>query len=173
MLKSHELMGFMSPTLALEILTYAYQSDKPLYHTTLSAVAEARKLRPVYLERQPRSQRHSMMLATLTRPALDLVAGNLLRTWLLKKHKQMLVDFLDALGITHQEGVVEDLPKSMDDAKVSAAVEGLLAKYAPESVAVYLHAFNDMNEAEWPNLKAMLDSDPRLQLGVAPGPITK
>jgi hypothetical protein len=173
MLTSHELLGFMSPALALEILTYAYETDKALYHAALSAVAEARKLRPVFLERQPRSQRHTMMLATLTRPALDLVAGNLLRTWLLKKHKQMLVDFLDALGITHQDGVVEDLPKSMDDAKVHAAVEGLLAKYPPEAVAVYLHAFNDMNEVEWPNLRAMLDSDPRLQLGVTTGPVTK
>ncbi len=166
MLTSHELLGFMSPALALEILTYAYEQDKALYHAVLSAVAEARKLRPVYLERQPRPQRHSMMLTTLTRPAMELVAGNLLRTWLLKKYKQMLVDYLDALGITHQDGVVEDLPKTMDDAKLKAAVEGLLAKYPPETVAVYLHAFNDMNEAEWPNLKAMLDSDPRLQLGV-------
>ena len=166
MLTSHELLGFMSPALALEILTYAYETDKPLYRATLSAVAEARKLRPVFLERQPRPQRHAMMLATLARPALDLVAGNLIRTWLLKKHKQMLVDFLDALGITHQEGVVEELPPAMDDAKVRAAVEALLAKYPPETVAVYLHAFNEMNEVEWPNLKTMLDSDPRLQLGV-------
>ena len=41
----------------------------------------------------------------------------------------------------------------------------LLAKYPPEVVAVYLNAFNDMNEVEWPNLKTMLESDPRLQLG--------
>jgi hypothetical protein len=32
-------------------------------------------------------------------------------------------------------------------------------------VAVYLNAFNDMNEASWPNLKTMLESDSRLQLG--------
>ena len=167
MLKSHELLGFMSPSLALEILTYVYETDKPLYHATLGAVAEARKLRPVFLERQPRPQRHTMMLATLSRPALDPVAANLLRTWLLKKHKQMLADFLDALGIAHQDGVVEDLPPAMDDAKVHTAVEALLAKYPPEAVAVYLHAFNEMNEVGWPNLKAMLESDPRLQLGVA------
>lgn len=167
MLTSHELLGFMSPPLALEILTYAYETDKPLYRAILSAVAEARKLRPVFLERQPRPQRHTLMLTTLARPALELVTGNLIRNWLLKKYKQMLIDFLDALGITHQEGVVEDLPPSMEDDKVRAAVDALLAKYPPEVVAVYLHAFNEMNEVEWPNLKAMLDSDPRLQLGVA------
>jgi hypothetical protein len=167
MLTSHELLGFMSPALALEILTYAYETDKPLYRATLSAVADARKLRPVFLERQPRPQRHTMMLATLARPALELITGNLIRLWLLKKHKQMLVDFLDALGITHQDGVVEELPPAMDDAKIRTAVDALLVKYPPEAVAVYLHAFNEMNEVEWPNLKAMLDSDPRLQLGAS------
>jgi hypothetical protein len=165
MLTSHELLGFMSPALALDILTYAYETDKPLYRATLGAVAEARKLRPVFLERQPRPQRHAAMLATLARPALDMVAANLIRTWLLKKHKQMLTDFLDALGIAHQEGVVEDLPPAMDDAKVRAAVDALLAKHPPEAVAVYLNAFNEMNEVEWPSLKTMLESDPRLQLG--------
>jgi hypothetical protein len=167
MLTSHELLGFMSPPLALDILTFAYETDKPLYHATVGAVAEARKLRPVFLERQPRPQRHTAMLATLSRPALELVAGNLLRVWLLKKHKQMLADFLDALGIPHQEGVVEDLPAEMDEAKIRAAVDVLLGKYPPEVVAVYLHAFSEMNTVGWPSLKPMLETDPRLQLGGA------
>ena len=157
----------MSPSLGLDILTFTRESDKPLYRATLSAVAEARKLRPVFLERQPRVQQHATMLATLARPALDMITGNLIRAWLLKKYKQMLMDFLTALDIKHEEGVVEDLPASMDDAKLKTAVDGLLAKYPPEVVAVYLHAFNDMNEVEWANLKSMLDSDARLQLGGA------
>jgi len=157
----------MSPPLALDILTYAYETDKPLYRATLGAVAEARKLRPVFLERQPRPQRHAAMLATLARPGLEMVAGNLLRVWLLKKHKQMLADFLDALGIAHQEGVVDELPAAMDEAKLRAAVDALLGKYPPETVAVYLHAFTAMNTVGWPSLKPMLESDPRLQLGGA------
>ena len=165
MLTSHELFGFMSPNLAGEIITFIFESDKPTYHATLNAVAQARHLRPVFLERQPKTQRHAAMIATLARPALDLVANSLIRTWLLKKHKTMLVDFLNALGIKNEEGVVENLPESMDDAKLKPAIETLLAKYPPEAVAVYLNAFNDMNEANWANLKSILESDPRLQLG--------
>ena len=155
----------MSPNLALEILTFAFESDKPLYRATLQAVAEARKVRAVFLEHQPRVERHTQMLSTLARPSLELVTGNLIRSWLVKKHKNMLIDFLSALGIQHNEGVVEDLPDSMDDAKLRLAIDALLAKYPHEAVAVYLHAFNDMNEANWPNLKTMLESDQRLQLG--------
>lgn len=165
MLTSHELLGFMSQDLAMDIVTFAQDSDKALYKTTLAAVAEARKVRPVFLERQPRVQRHTTMLATLTRPALEVVTANLLRGWLLKKHNGILCDFLDALGIPHKEGVVDDLPATMEDEKLKAGVEALLAKYPNEVVAVYLNAFNDMNEVAWENLKAMLTSDPRLQLG--------
>jgi hypothetical protein len=165
MLKSHELFGFMSPALANEILAYTFTEEKPAYRAILQAVAQARHLRPVFLERQARSQRDTTILATLTRPQLDVAAGTLLRTWLVKKHSAMLVDFLDALGIPNEKGVVEELPANVDDAKLKAAVEGLLAKHPPEAVAVYLNAFNDMNEANWPSLNALLETESRLQLG--------
>jgi hypothetical protein len=167
MLTSHELLGFMSPSLAQEILNYAYESDKALYRTTLAAVADSRKLRPVFMERQPRPQRHAAMIATLTRPSLELITGNLIRSWLLKKYNGMLVDFLNSLGIAHKEGVVEELPPTIDDDKLKVAIAELLNKYPSEVVAVYLNAFNEMNEVEWTNLKAMLEQDSRLQLGAA------
>lgn len=165
MLTSHELLGFMSQDLALEIVTYPHEVDKPLYKTTLAAVAEARRLRPVFLERQPRPQRHATMLATLTRPSLEMVTANLIRTWLLKKYNSMLCDFLDALGIQHKEGVVEDLPETMESATLGAAIDTLLGKYPREVVAIYLNAFSDMNAVDWQNLKDLLSSDQRLQLG--------
>jgi hypothetical protein len=165
MLTSHELFGFMSPGLAGDILNFIHESDKPTHKAALNAIAQARHVRPVFLERQPRPQRQVAMIATLSRPGLETVAGGLIRIWLLKKHKAMLVDFLNALEIKNEEGVVENLPEAMDDAKLKSAVETLLAKYPPEVVAVYLNAFNDMNETIWANLKTILESDTRLQFG--------
>ena len=155
----------MSPALANDIITSTFENDKPTYRATLNAVAQARHVRPVFLERQPKTQRHEAMISALSKPGLDMIAGGLIRAWLMKKHKEMLVDFLNTLGIKNEEGVVEDLPGTMDDAKLKAAVETLLTKYPHEAVAVYLNAFNDMNEANWPNLKSLLESDTRLQLG--------
>jgi len=165
MLTSHELIGFVSPGLANDILAFTFDSDKPTYKAALAAVAQARHLRPVFLERQPRAQRDATILATLTRPSLDLTAGVLIRAWLVKKYKAMLVDFLNVLGIAHKDGVVDDLPPTVDDAKLKSAVDTLLSKYPPEVVAVYLNAFNDMNEANWENLQTMLKGEARLQLG--------
>ena len=167
MLKSHELLGFMSPKLANDILSFIFESDKPAYTAALAAVADAKRVRPVFLERQPRDARHASMLSALTKPNLDPAAAAFIRAWLVQKHAAMLIDFLDALGIPHEKGVVEDLPGKMDDEKLKSAIEILLGKYPHEVVAVYLNAFNDMNAANWPNLKALLESDARLQLGNA------
>jgi hypothetical protein len=162
-MKAHQLFGGLSPALAGEILEFAYTSDKPLYRTAVDAVAKLRKLRPVFLERQPRTERHASMATALSRPGLELAADGLIRNWLLKKNTTMLTDFLDSLKISHDKGVVEDLPPTIDEAALESAVEALLAKYSPEAVAVYLHAFHEMNESKWSNLAAHLETDPRLQ----------
>jgi len=165
MLTSHELIGFMSPTLAASVLAQTFENDRPLYKATMAAVADARRVRPVFLERQPRAQRHELILATLTRPSMETAAATLLRGWLIKQHLQLLKDFLDALGIEHKDGVVDELPKEMADDKLKPAIEKLLAGHPQEVVVVYLHAFNTMNETPWQNLDDLLKHDARLQLG--------
>lgn len=165
MLTAHELIGFMSPALAAEILEHAFTADKELYRATLNAVAQVRKVRPVFLERQPRKDRHASMLATLAKPSMELAAATLLRGWLVKKQSPLLEDFLDALGVPHTHGVVDDLPETVDDARLRSAVEAALSKHPAEVVTVYLHAFYEMNEARWANLKSLLETEPRLQLG--------
>jgi hypothetical protein len=163
MLTSHELFGFMSPSLANQILEDAYADERELYKATLASVANARRLRPVFLERQPRAQRHTTIVATLGKPAHEELAAGLLRGWLLKKQKPMLCAFLDALEIPNKDGAVEDLPESMEDAKLNSAVDKLLGGFPKEVVTVYLHAFNGMNDKAWKNLDSMLQNDARLQ----------
>jgi hypothetical protein len=163
-MKSHQLFAAVSPALAAEILEYNFANDKKIYRAALDAVAQMRKVRLVYLERQPRAERHPAVLSALTRPNLELAADSLLRSWLLKKYSSLLTDFLDALKITHEKGAVENLPASVEDAALQSAVEGLLAKHPPQVVALYLHAFGDMNDIQWPNLDALLKGDPRLKL---------
>lgn len=164
MMKCHELMGFMSPALASEILNYAYETDKTAYRATLAAVAEARKLRPIFYERKPRLERHREMLEMLSRPRLEPAAAELIRNWLVKTQVQMLSDFMDALGIPHKEGVVENFPDEIDSEKLKTAVDVLLGKYPQEKVVVYLHGFSALNAASWKNLEEMLQTEERLQL---------
>src|SRR5919198_2329818 len=112
---SHDLFAAMPAALANRILEEMLAEDKPFYRGLLDTVAQARKVRVVYLERQPRAERHQLMAATLARTTMELTASNLLRTWFLKKQNGLLTDFLEGLGIKHEKGVVEDLPEKVDD----------------------------------------------------------
>jgi hypothetical protein len=165
MLTAHEILGFMSPALAVEILDYMHTSEKDVYRATLLAVAEAKKVRPLFLERKPRADRHRDMVSVLVKPQMEFVALNVLQTWLLKKQTALVMSFLDSLDIKHNNGMVDDLPESVPDDKLKAAVDNLLAKFPREHVAVYLRAFTDLNDVKWPLLSEMLDKDERLQMG--------
>lgn len=161
---SHELFAAMPAALANEIIDFNLTADKRIYRAALDAVAQSRRLRAVFMERMPREERHAMMLASLVKPQMNLAADGLIRNWLLKKHSGLLVDFLEALGIPHEKGVVESLPKQVPDEKLKSAVETLLGKHPAAAVSVYLHAFNSMNDETWANLDVLLQGDSRLHL---------
>lgn len=160
---SHELIGLMPRLLAEDILEFAHGKEKAVYRATLDAVAKARKVRTVFLERQVRGERYGAMIESLSRPGLEVAADNVIRSWLLKKHVALLIDFMDALQIQHENGVVNELPKTVDDVRLHNAVEAILARHPADVVAVYLHAFNGMNGESWGNLEALLRTDARLQ----------
>ncbi|MFT6620253.1 MAG: hypothetical protein ACJASX_003162, partial [Limisphaerales bacterium] len=67
MLNSHELFGFMSPEMANQIMEDTMGDDKEMYKATVSAIAQARKLRPIFLQRQPKPQRNKIILESLAR----------------------------------------------------------------------------------------------------------
>jgi len=119
---SHEMFAIMPAALGNRILEEMAGEDKAFYRGILDGVAQARKVRTVYLERQPRSDRHNLIVSTLARPTMEPSAANILRTWFLKKQNQLLIDFLDALGVEHEKGVVEDLPEKVEDAKVKTSL---------------------------------------------------
>jgi hypothetical protein len=161
---SYEMFAMMPGPLGNRILEEMAGEDKAFYRGILDAVAQARKVRTVYLERQPRQDRHALVVTTLARPSMEPTAANLLRTWFLKKQNQLLIDFLEALGLKHEKGVVEDLPKEMEDAKIKAAVETLLSKHPADVAALYLHSFLHLNDVHWHNLEEILFEDHRLEL---------
>src|SRR5687767_6761076 len=104
MMTLNEIIGFISPELANEILDDTFQEDKPLYKAVSSEAASTLKLRPVFFEQKPRRERNKIILDLLTRPRMQSTAATLLRGWLVKTETPMLADFLDALGVPHKNG---------------------------------------------------------------------
>ncbi|HEY8834955.1 MAG TPA: hypothetical protein VIM09_05175 [Chthoniobacterales bacterium] len=157
----------MSPALSAQIFTFLQTEQKPVYKAAIQGLANQRNLRGVFIERKPPNERFPWMQAALSRKISDSVASHVLQAWLLGANKEMLCDFLDAMEIKHaDDGTVDELPGSAPKEKIAAAVQRLLEKYPAETVAVYLHAFKDMDSAvQWPPLDEILGEGPRLKLG--------
>lgn len=67
------------------------------------------------------------------------LAYELLGAYLIKNCKELVTGFLDATGVKHDQGMIEDVEKNRPEAaKVAGAVAELDTKYAPEDVTIYL-----------------------------------
>lgn len=165
-MRSHEIFQRMSPALATEILTFLQREQKPVYKAAIQGLANQRNLRAVFIERKPPVERFPWMQTALGRSMSDSLASHLLQAWLFGANKQMLCDFLDGMEIKHDvDGTVDELPVAPSKEKIATAASSLLNKYPAEIVAVYLHAFRDMDSAvQWPALDEILAEEPRLKL---------
>src|SRR4051812_28800076 len=164
-MKSHEIFLRISPALAADIFTFLQTEQKPVYKAAIQGLANQRNLRGVFVERKPPAERFPWMQAAFGRKISESLASHVLQAWLLGAKKEMLCDFLDAMEIKHaDDGTVDELPPSVPKEKIEAAANKLLGKYPAETVAVYLHAFRDMDSTiQWPGLDEVLASEPRLK----------
>jgi len=156
----------MPAAVAWQIFGFLFEKEKPLYKATIEALAKKRNLRPIFVERKPREERFAWMKDALSKVVNDPVAAHLLQVWLVGAQSAVLCDFLDALGIKHDEnGTVESLPSAPAKEALAVAVDALFAKHDAGIVAVYLHTFQALHEdGGWSTLAELLESDPRLKL---------
>ena len=166
----NEVFAQMPESTFSSMISDIFENEKPLYKNLIENLAKQRKLRPVFVERKPRVERFAWIKDALGRKQNEPVAANLLQIWLVSRHAAMLCDFLDSLGIKHDDnGTVDQIPPQPEKPALENAVASLLAKYDPAIVAVYLHAFQALDETGWPILDELLAADPRLHLA-APAP---
>ena len=165
-MKSYEIFQHMSPGLAAEVLGYLQKAQTPVLKSVIQTLAGQRNLRSVFVERKPPSERYAWIKGALGRKTNDTLAAHLLQAWLLGAQKAMLCDFLDSLGVVHgEDGTVDQLPDSPPKDRLREAVGQLLNGYRAEAVAVYLHAFHDMDSTvNWPPLGEVIAEDERLKL---------
>jgi hypothetical protein len=160
---AYELFARLAPAEASGILEWLQESDRAAYKTCAGLLASRRKLRPVFVERKPRSERNAWMAENLGKPASADLATEILQSWLLGSHGDMVCGFLDSLKIPHDgKGIIETLPAEPPAGDVDRAIEDLFSKYPAGAVLVYLNLFASMDMTEWPHLQEVVSKDPRL-----------
>ena len=163
---SYEIFGRCSSQLANEIFVYLQEKEKPVYRAVIQNLANQRKLRPVFIERKPKPERHTWLQQALARKPADDLATQVLQIWLLGAQQPLICQFLDALEIKHDgKGVVDQLPPEPEPEKIQSAVDLILEHQSPEVVTIYLRLFLVMDDAGWVRLGEILEMDERLRLG--------
>jgi hypothetical protein len=164
-MRCYEIFSKLSPELNNQIFAHLIENEKPVYKALIQNIATRRKLRPVFVERKPKDERHVWLKQALSLKSADDITTQLLQIWLLGAHQQMVCDFLNSLGIKHDgKGVVDNLPAEPRREALVDTITKLLENHPPEVVAVYLHAFQAMDETGWSSLEEILAADARIAL---------
>lgn len=170
--KPHELFQNLDPVIVQEIFTTFREEERDVYKSAVSSLAQARKLRPVFIQKKPVPEQIAWMSKTLGLRSSDMIGEHLLQVWFMKFNQPLLIAFCDGMEIPHNgEGSVEGaLPNELDAEKLKATIEGLYQDFNPKVVSLYLLVFNLQRPGGWESLAELIASDPRVKLGNEPEP---
>jgi hypothetical protein len=163
MLSSYQIFHKLPASSSEEILRYMRDDERDVYKSALATLAAGRKLRAVFIQKRPLDKQLAWMTQSLSMKSGDSIAEQLLQVWLLKAKKDMLVSFLDEVGVEHDgDGAVDDLPDKFDDGKLKSAVDKILSEHPADAVKIYLHIFQAQQPEGWDELGKILAEDERL-----------
>ena len=164
MLQSNLIFQRISKDISLQIIQYLKGEEKEAYKSVLAGLAQSRNLRTIFIQKKPIDKQISWIIDNLKLKTSNEIADQVFQVWLLKAKKDMLIGFLDQLGIEHDgEGSVEgDLPEKLDKKKLTKAVEEMLEKRSEEEVKIYPHLFQSQRSGGWNELNELIGSDERL-----------
>jgi hypothetical protein len=166
---AYEIYQNIKPSIIVDLFTWMRSEERDLYKTTVSTLANDRKLRPVFVQKKSILEQISWMHKTLKLKSSDMIGEHLFQVYFMQGQQDLLVAFCDAMGIEHDgKGSVEGtLPEAFDTDKLKAAIDTLLEDFDPQLVSLYLNIFNLQTESGWENLNEILASDERLKFVAA------
>jgi hypothetical protein len=90
----------------------------------------------------------------------DVVAARALVNYHLGRQRPMMAAFLDALGVTHEEGLIsEDTVVKPESEKLRAAAAEVAGKYPAEDVALYFSTLVSQDPETWGELAELAETN--------------
>jgi hypothetical protein len=159
-MRSYQVFAAMSPERAVVVMKGLSQKAPAVFRQSVDAAAIAMRARPVYLRNQPFEKRAEAVRRSLARVASNPVADELLAVYFLECRKELLIEWLDLIGVPHKEGALEqDSPPEPPEKKLREAVKKYLATDDDADRDLLLRAFAAQNSVEWPTLDALVGAN--------------
>jgi hypothetical protein len=157
-MRSYQVFAAMSPERAVALMRGLAEQSPAMFRQAVDAAAVATRTRPVYLRKQPFEKRAEAVRRALARVAANDVAGELLAVYFLECRKPLLIEWLDELGIAHEDGTLEeDEPAQPPDDRLRKAVDAYRAGDDDPDRELLLCAFAAQQAVDWPALDALLE----------------
>ena len=119
-------------------------------------IAQQKKFRPksVLALDDERKSKHLASLPSIP----EQMAARALIAYHLETQRPMMGAFLDALGIAHENGVIQEDDVKPDGAKLEQAVEAIAQAYPADDVSLYLNVLLVQDPATWGGLRPIVDA---------------
>jgi hypothetical protein len=121
-------------------------------------IAQQRKFRPksvVALD----LDRKARQLATLPNVP-ETVAARALVAYHLAEQRPMMGAFLDALGVAHENGLIQDDAVAPPPEKIAPAASQLAQQFPPDDVSLYLNTLFCQDPETWAALEQVTERQP-------------
>jgi hypothetical protein len=159
-MKPHQVFARLSPERAFALLTKVQEKLPGVYTQAIGAACVTLKARPQFMMKQSKEKRAAFVRQALSRYAAAPIAEEVLAGYFLEVRRDLLVEWLDALGIEHENGVLKhDDPAEPPREKLAQAVARFREGADAEDRQLLLEAFAAQSAVEWPALDALLGSE--------------
>ena len=156
-MRSFQVFAAMAPEEATRMMKVLSKESPPMFRQAVDAAAISIKARPVYLRKQPFEKRAAAVRRSLARVAANPVADELLAVYFLECRKDLLLEWLDLVGLAHEDGALEDDdPDEPEKAHLEATVKQYREAGDEPDRELLLQAFAAQSAVEWPTLDALL-----------------
>ncbi len=117
-------------------------------------IAQQKKFRPKTVIGLDLDRKTRHLASLLAVP--DSVAARALIVYHLSAQRRLMGAFLDALGIAHTDGLIEDDEVKPDPEKIPAAVAAIQGQFPAEDVSLYLQTLLSQDVGTWGALRDVI-----------------
>ena len=159
-MRAFQIFASMSSEQNAALLEKIAESSPITFQSGVAAACEVLKVRPVYLKKQPFEKKASSIRRALSRVASNTMAEEFLAIYFLECRKDLLVEWLDTLGLEHEDGTLtDDEPDAPDPEPLAKTFRTFLAKDEDTDRPLLVKAFASQAAIEWPPLDALIESE--------------
>lgn len=156
-MRSYQVFATMPPERAREVLKAISEASPATFAQAVALAGAAMRARPIFLMRQPFEKRADAVRRTLARVAASDVAEELLAVYFLQCRKPLLLEWLDLLGLEHEEGALKtEAPPAPPAKTLGKAVKSFRKPEDAADRELLLKAFAAQTAIDWPDLEKLL-----------------